>query len=166
MKIIVHPSDEGITIRMPAGELPFEEVCRKDVPYGVPYKILEYTPELQKFITDNALYREAFQVDFSNPDGFGLGEARWFVEANTKDAEFLADLIAHLSASVEADKIAFETREIKEDENVAESEAVFLDDIRSRENEISNLCARRECMLTDILKYKSEIASEEAAKNS
>lgn len=39
---IIYPNPEGgICLVMPTGELPIEEVAAKDVPEGVPYKIVE-----------------------------------------------------------------------------------------------------------------------------
>jgi hypothetical protein len=41
MKKILYPKpDGGVVVLHPTGELPFEEVCRKDVPAGLPYLIL------------------------------------------------------------------------------------------------------------------------------
>jgi hypothetical protein len=38
---IIYPTDGGVSIIIPTGELPIEEVARKDVPVGVPYKIVD-----------------------------------------------------------------------------------------------------------------------------
>jgi hypothetical protein len=41
-KRIIYPNaDGGVAIIIPTGELPIEEVARKDVPAGVPYKIID-----------------------------------------------------------------------------------------------------------------------------
>ena len=55
-----------------------EEVARKDVPVGVPYKIINHTdlPEDQTFFN-------AWEADFSNPDGYGIGAEAWFAEQTT-----------------------------------------------------------------------------------
>lgn len=70
---IFYPSEEGLVTVMPTGELPIEEVAKKDVPAGVPYKIVprEYVPVDFDFI-------DAWEVDFSEPDGYGIGSAAWF----------------------------------------------------------------------------------------
>ena len=42
MKNIIYPNPEGgICLVIPTGELPIEEVAAKDVPAGVPYKIVD-----------------------------------------------------------------------------------------------------------------------------
>lgn len=41
-KRIIYPNaDGGVAIIIPTGELPIDEVARKDVPAGVPYKIID-----------------------------------------------------------------------------------------------------------------------------
>ena len=39
-KILFQNSDGGLSVIHPTGELPFEDVCQKDVPAGTPYLIL------------------------------------------------------------------------------------------------------------------------------
>lgn len=73
---IIYPTSEGgVAVLIPTGELPVEEVARKDVPPGVPYK----------FITTDELppdrdFRNAWEADFSEPDGHGIGAEAWFAE--------------------------------------------------------------------------------------
>jgi hypothetical protein len=55
--------------------LTIEEICRKDIPAGQPYKILTY----QDFPWDETFglttdFMQALVVDFSNPDGVGEKE--------------------------------------------------------------------------------------------
>lgn len=41
-QVIVYPNEAGgVALVMPTGELPIEEVAAKDVPAGVPYKIMD-----------------------------------------------------------------------------------------------------------------------------
>jgi len=40
---ILYPTETGVAIIHPTGELSIEEVAAKDVPQGVPYKIVEDT---------------------------------------------------------------------------------------------------------------------------
>jgi hypothetical protein len=78
-KVIIHPQQNGsIVVVYPAGTMPVEEVARKDVPVGVPYKIINHTdlPEDQTFFN-------AWEADFSNPDGYGIGAEAWFAEQTT-----------------------------------------------------------------------------------
>ena len=82
MKKILYPKpDGGIVVLHPTGELPFEEVCRKDVPAGLPYLILTDLTE----ITDRT-FRDAWEADFSNPDGYGIGPDAWFAAKAAAEA--------------------------------------------------------------------------------
>ena len=70
---IIYPDDEGgICVLIPTGEIPFEDVCKKDVPAGKPYII----------VTANELpdgdFRSAWRADFSSPDGTGIGADAYF----------------------------------------------------------------------------------------
>lgn len=82
MKIIhPRPDDETgmptnqISIIHPTDELPLEVLCRKDVPPGFPYLIVEddVVPEKENF-------RAAWEADFSEPHGYGIGAKAWFIE--------------------------------------------------------------------------------------
>ena len=67
MKIIIYPKENNSIVAVyPTGEIPVEEVARKDIPAGVPYLIIEDTdmPEENEFF-------EAFEADFSSPHGHG-----------------------------------------------------------------------------------------------
>lgn len=59
----------------PTGALPLAEVCKKDVPFNVPYLILQ-----DQEVPVDRTFRNAWDADFSNPDGYGLGARRWFIE--------------------------------------------------------------------------------------
>jgi hypothetical protein len=77
---IIYPSGSGIAILHPTGELPLEEVARKDVPAGVPYLIINDTD-----IPADRTFRDAWEADFSNPHGYGIGQEAWFAEQATKE---------------------------------------------------------------------------------
>ncbi len=74
-RIIYPNSEDGLTVITPSGELPVEEVARKDVPAGVPYKIIT-TDDLPP----DRDFRGAWEADFSEPDGYGIGAEAWFAE--------------------------------------------------------------------------------------
>jgi hypothetical protein len=64
---IVYPTPEGgVAIVIPSGELSIEETAKKDVPSGVPYKIVNETE-----IPSDRTFRAAWEDDFTNPDGYG-----------------------------------------------------------------------------------------------
>lgn len=68
MKLAIFPNDNTISIVYPApnSRLTFDEIIKKSVPTGVPYLIID-SSELP---TDTE-FRDAWQADFSNPDGYG-----------------------------------------------------------------------------------------------
>lgn len=72
---IIYPNNDTVAIIIPAGVLPIEEVARKDVPAGVPYLIIE-----EGDIPTDRTYRNAWEADFSNPHGYGIGAEAWFAE--------------------------------------------------------------------------------------
>lgn len=55
-----------VAVIHPTGELPIKAVAFKDVPIGVPYRFVE-----DGDIPSDRTYREAWEADFSNPDGYG-----------------------------------------------------------------------------------------------
>ena len=80
MKIIFPNGNGGVAIIYPTGELPIEEVARKDVPAGVPYLVVDDAD-----IPRDRTYREAWEADFSTPHGFGIGQEAWFAERIKND---------------------------------------------------------------------------------
>jgi hypothetical protein len=79
---IIYPTDNGVSILIPTGELAIEEVARKDVPAGVAYKIVDVAD-----IPTDRTFRDAWEADFSNPDGVGIGADAWFAEQAAKVTE-------------------------------------------------------------------------------
>jgi hypothetical protein len=80
MNRIIYKTDEGgVSVIIPTGELPIEDVCQKDVPAGTPYLIVE-----DDVIPSDRSFRGAWEADFSNPDGYGIGADAYFAakEAN------------------------------------------------------------------------------------
>ena len=74
--IIIFPNDNGnVTFVYPAPEcgLSIEEIAQKDVPAGKPYL---FVPDEQ--VPKDHTFFDAFEADFSNPDGYGIGADAWF----------------------------------------------------------------------------------------
>jgi len=73
MKYIIYPNQErgGVSLIIPTGELAIEQVALKDVPAGVPflYVMLDQLPDQDFF--------NAWEADFSTPDGYGIGHDAW-----------------------------------------------------------------------------------------
>jgi hypothetical protein len=78
-KLIVFPNAEhnniGIVIPADCG-ISINEIARKDVPKGLPFKIIDY----DLFPWEQQQFMDAWEVDFSNPDGYGIGAEAWFAE--------------------------------------------------------------------------------------
>ena len=67
MKRIIYPTADGIAVLIPAdASLPLAYIAAKDVPAGVPFRILD-TAEIPADRSDRA----AWTADFSSPDGHG-----------------------------------------------------------------------------------------------
>jgi hypothetical protein len=82
MKIICPNTEGGVAVIHPTGLIPIEEVAKKDVPYNTPYLIVA-----DDIIPTDREYRDAWDADFSNPDGYGLGAQRWFIQQAAKVIE-------------------------------------------------------------------------------
>lgn len=79
---IIYPQQNGsvaLIIPAPNCGLTVEEIARKDVPAGVPYLIVN-NPDLPE---DHSFF-DAWEADFSNPDGYGIGADAWFSEQAAK----------------------------------------------------------------------------------
>jgi len=68
MKLAIFPNETTISVLVPAPnyELTLEQICAKDVPTGVPYLIIDSSE-----LPADREFRDAWQADFSNPDGYG-----------------------------------------------------------------------------------------------
>jgi hypothetical protein len=81
-RIIYPTNDGGVAVLIPTGEIEIEEVARKDVPAGVAYKIVDVAD-----IPSDRTFRGAWEADFTNPDGVGIGADAWFAEQAAKAQE-------------------------------------------------------------------------------
>jgi hypothetical protein len=77
MQRVIYPSGDGVAILIPAEKsgLPIEEIARKDVPAGAPYRIV-----LASDIPEERSQRDLWTADFSQPDGHGIGAEAWRAE--------------------------------------------------------------------------------------
>lgn len=80
--IIIYPHEAGgVCLCYPSDcGIPVEEIARKDVPAGLPYLLATR----DQVPTDHTFFG-AFEADFSNPDGYGIGAEAWFAEQATKE---------------------------------------------------------------------------------
>jgi len=85
MQVIIFPNLTSIAIMRPLDcGLPLSEIARKDVPFGVPYRIIDASA-----IPEDRTYRDAWTADFSSPDGHGLGPQRWWIEKYSAEIALL-----------------------------------------------------------------------------
>ena len=66
---IIYPNNNTISIVIPSDGADINFVAQKDVPAGVPYKIISVND-----IPSDRTFRNAWQADFSEPDGYGHGD--------------------------------------------------------------------------------------------
>lgn len=86
---IIYPTpDGGLAVLIPSTEcnLLIEEIAKKDVPQNTPYKILNASD-----VPSDRTWREAWEADFSSPDGYGIGHEAWFAEKAAKEASKVED---------------------------------------------------------------------------
>jgi hypothetical protein len=82
MTRIIYPNFEGgVSVIVPTGDLSIDDVCQKDVPAGTPYLIVE-----DDVIPSDRTFRGAWEADFSNPDGTGIGADAWFAAKAAAEA--------------------------------------------------------------------------------
>jgi hypothetical protein len=81
MKIIYPNSEGGLSIITPTGELSIDDVCQKDVPAGTPYLVVE-----DDVVPSDRTFRNAWEADFSNPHGYGIGADAWFAAKAAAEA--------------------------------------------------------------------------------
>ena len=74
-QFIIYPNDNGsVSLIVPTGELAIDQVALKDVPAGKPYKIIG-----RDQFADFDFF-DAWQGDFSAPNGHGIGHDAWFAQ--------------------------------------------------------------------------------------
>jgi|DEB0MinimDraft_3_1074331.scaffolds.fasta_scaffold122453_2 hypothetical protein len=81
---IIYQTEEGLAVLIPTGELPIEDVARKDVPAGVDYWIVEDSE-----VPSDRTFRNAWELDanIGTHDGQGIGAEAWFAEQAEKEVE-------------------------------------------------------------------------------
>lgn len=86
MNLILYPNDDGgVSVIIPSpsavSTMTLEDIALKDVPAGKPFKIVA-----TEDIPSDRTFRNAWEADFSSPDGTGIGHEAWFAAQNTGDA--------------------------------------------------------------------------------
>lgn len=78
LPIILYPQDDNslaFVFPAPNCSIPLAEIARKDVPAGKPYKIMGRAD-----LPADTAFMDAWEADFSEPDGHGIGPEAWFAE--------------------------------------------------------------------------------------
>lgn len=79
---ILFPNESGgVAVIIPTGELSIEDVAQKDVPAGTPYLIVTADD-----VPSDRTFRNAWEADFSNPDGHGIGADAYFAAKAAEEA--------------------------------------------------------------------------------
>lgn len=113
MKRIIYQTPEGgVAVIIPSGELPIEEVARKDVPAGVQFKIIDTVD-----VPSDRTFRAAWEADMTESHGSGIGQKAWFIE------QYQAELAVVTAAEVPARSSAEEQTDEQYAEVVAQFEA-------------------------------------------
>jgi hypothetical protein len=86
MNRILYPNDDGgVSVIIPSpsavATMTIEEIVARSVPVGKPYKIVA-----TEDIPSDRTFRNAWEADFSSPDGTGIGHEAWLAAQNTGDA--------------------------------------------------------------------------------
>lgn len=66
---IIYPNNNTISVVIPSDSYNINIVAKKDVPKGIPYKIININD-----LPADRTFRDAWTADFSQPDGYGEGE--------------------------------------------------------------------------------------------
>lgn len=67
-RVIAFLRNGKVSLLWPSEPYPIEEVAKKDVPVGTPYIIMDASD-----IPTDPAFRDAWVLDLSQPDGYGMG---------------------------------------------------------------------------------------------
>ena len=81
-KVIIFPQEGDSIALMYALDtsIPIEEVARRDIAPGIPFKVIDAS-----LIPEDIEFLNAFEADFTNPDGYGIGREAWNDEQEPED---------------------------------------------------------------------------------
>jgi hypothetical protein len=85
-KVVVYYEDDGtLAIVVPSESFlkkySINEIAKKDVPEGKPYKIIDAI-----ILPSDGRFHGAWEVDMSTPDGYGIGQDAWFSEQSQQES--------------------------------------------------------------------------------
>jgi len=80
-QVIIYPQiSNSIATVFPAPGLSVVEVAKKDVPQGFPYRIIN-----ESDLPSDDVFFDAWEADFSNPDGYGMGAEAYYATTQTQE---------------------------------------------------------------------------------
>lgn len=83
-KVVIYQTEaDGLCVVNPTGELPIEEVARKDIPAGVEYWIVE-----DSVLPTDREFRNAWELDtnaLGAAHGTAIGADAWFAEQESNN---------------------------------------------------------------------------------
>jgi hypothetical protein len=74
-QLVIFPNEFGrlsIITPIEGTGIPIEQIALKDVPPDRPFLIIDSSD-----LPEDGQYRDAWEADFSTPDGYGIGHAAW-----------------------------------------------------------------------------------------
>jgi hypothetical protein len=78
-KCVIYQTENGLAVLHPNTEFlqtyTVQDVAQKDVPAGIPYKIISVSD-----LPTSTEFFGAWTADMSNPDGYGMGHDAWWAE--------------------------------------------------------------------------------------
>jgi len=79
-KILFQNSEGGLSVVVPTGATPVEDLCHKCIPAGTPYLIVE-----DDAIPVDRTFRDAWEADLSSPTGTSIGREAWFAQQEASE---------------------------------------------------------------------------------
>lgn len=84
MKRIIYTMEDGtLAVIIPTNEMDIESVALKDVPEGLPYKIVD-----KDVIPKDRTFRDAWEAENFIPDGTGMGPKKWKEKLESKTLSY------------------------------------------------------------------------------
>lgn len=65
-QVIIFNLEDGLAVCYPDIEKDINEIAKMIVPFSIPYRIIDKT-----YLPSDIRFSEAWEADFSNPDGYG-----------------------------------------------------------------------------------------------
>lgn len=116
MKIIYQNAEGGVGLILPALScgLSLQQIARKDVPYGAPFRIVP-----DESVPEDLELMGAWEADFTEPDGNGIGPQRWLIQGHNAA---IAGIGAEIEEAAAARALLAESLQAATDAEIAAAE--------------------------------------------